>query len=364
MDYVVTTATDDDLDQIAALESTLIDAGPRQSRRYLRWKYWENPLITSPLIFVVRLGREIVGMRGMYGTSWTLGPGYDPTVFPHADDLVIDPDHRNRGLFLLIHRAMVAEARQRGFGAILSLSGVTATQELSLVCGYRALGDLDGLHRPTTTNPSVLRRGEGRIMRTVRTRGGWSPAFAWGTTVNGFCRRLASSSHDGHIEISATADLASMSSLAARVEPERLRADRGEAFLRWRLANPDHIYRFVYWRDTVLRGYLVLSWDVMRPHRVTIAEIAADADDVVADLVGALGHPTDREYTIMSATLSDAQERIIRSAGFVVDPETTNEARRQFLYLPLTQDSPFEPPSDDAEFRSRWSVSSLDIMTA
>ncbi len=359
MEYTVTEALDDDLDEIAVLQAALINTAPRQSRRYLEWKYGQNPFISTPLLFVVRHSDQIVAVRGLYGTRWNLGPERETTVLPHADDLLIREEHRNRGLFLLLHRAMVRSAREKGFEAILSLTGLETTQELSLACGYRELEDLDAVQRPATSDASMLRRGEGRVLRKLRTRGFFSSAFGRGATVNGVCRQMIATARNPRIDVSSSADLAAMSTLAAAPVSDRIGADRSEDFLRWRLANPDHIYRFLEWRDSALRGYLVLSWDVMRPGRVTVADVVAENDTVFAELLAALVAVPDIDYAMMSTTLGSTRLQIAKRAGFTVDRAGSTDQRRRFLYFPVTSDS-LVP---DESMERPWRVSELDLMT-
>jgi GNAT superfamily N-acetyltransferase len=361
MEYTVTEALDDDIDEIAVLEAELINTGQRLSRRYLEWKYRQNPFIPGPLLFVVRHSDEIVAVRGMYGTRWNLGTGREAIVLPHADDLMIREEHRNRGLFLLLHRAMVKAARAQGFEAILSLSGVATTQELSLACGYRTLDDLDSVQRPAMSDTPLLRRGEGRVLRGLRTRGIFSPAFGLGATVNGVCRQITATARNPRIDVSSSPDLVAMSTLAAASATGRIGADRSEDFLRWRLANPDHIYRVLHWRDPELRGYLVLSWDVMRPGRVTIADVVAENDAVFSDLLAALVEVRDVDYVMMSTTLGRTRLHIAENAGFTVDRAESTEHRRRFLYFMVNASADSLVPDEDLE--RRWRVSELDLMT-
>ena len=84
---------------------------------YLDWKYTRNPYIETPLIYLVTRGDEIVGMRGAYGTKWEIGAaaGEDGVVVPCFGDLVIAPEHRDRGLVTEIMRMALRDLCDRGY---------------------------------------------------------------------------------------------------------------------------------------------------------------------------------------------------------------------------------------------------------
>ena len=313
---------------------------------------------------MVRHGDEIVGMRGLYGTLWRLRAGTDQVVIPHADDLIIHPDHRNRGLFLVLHQATVTAAETLGFPAILSLSGGATTQQLSLVCGYVALGDLNRLCQPMVT-PSPLRRIRGHAVRQLRANGLFSPTVARGVMASGVWRGVGNA-RNSHIDISPEADHPAMGLLASQA-PGRSGSVHSEAFLRWRLANPDRSYRFVYWRDSHLRGYLVLAWDPVKPHRFLIADHAVEDPAVLAELLDALGRRDDIEFVVMSTAETDSQAR---SAAFVPDPDQSVESRRRFLFFPIGHATALGDlgPGDNDQgglgLPAGWNISLLDTMAS
>jgi len=374
MDYTVVPYRADLEKAAASLHANLIHRSPGFSRSYLRWKYRENPFIPSPLVFLVLRGQEVVGMRGMFGTAWTLDAGGEPVVLPHADDLVVRTDHRNRGLFVLLHRTLVAAARDHGYRALLSLSGGDVTQNLQLAAGWKALGTLKRIYRmpgirgrrPWDLSGALLSRLPGgyRISR-LRRRLGFGPRFLPSDQALDQVLNRMTSTGNPHILLSATPDHGAMAALAEFHGGDRVRSVRSEPFFRWRLSNPDRRYRCLCWRDSRLRGYMVLAWIWRDPERVIIADYAVEEESVLGDLLDGLARSESTEYWLMSSTLPDAHLAMFRHAGFVADPGFTMDQRRRFLFFPLSGGrslaSGEAPPRP---YPGHWHVSYLDSMGA
>jgi GNAT superfamily N-acetyltransferase len=372
MDYTVTEYRDEDRGQVTRLHAQLINKGWRRSQSYLRWKYEENPFITQPLLFVVRYGKQVVGLRGLVGTSWQLGPKQGAIVLPHADDLIIHPDHRNRGLFLLLNDATATAAKDRGFGVMVSLSGGDVTQKISLLAGWKALGELQRLYLGPAQQPSgqrdpgrsVLTRMDYRLKALARGLGFSPGAHLQNRRADRVFQRIVASTND-RITGSREADPPAMSALAESAEPQKYRGTRTETFLRWRLGNPDRTYRFLYWHDSRLRGYLVLSLSGTAGSPVMVADYAVEHPEILSDLFDGLKKSNTTEYSLMGSTLPEDHLTCAEAAGFVPDPTFLKDQRRRFLYFPLNPSAVPEPFSKETESDpALWRVSLLDTMAS
>ncbi len=65
---------------------------------YVRWKYGENPFVDETILHLAVYGGRVVAMRGMFGAVWQVDGEPTRHFLPCADDFVIDPEHRNRGV--------------------------------------------------------------------------------------------------------------------------------------------------------------------------------------------------------------------------------------------------------------------------
>jgi GNAT superfamily N-acetyltransferase len=371
MDYLVTAASDLQEEQIVCLHSLLINGGRRMSRSYLRWKYVDNPYIEAPAFFVVRYGDQIVALRGLFGTNWVFGRGCEPMIVPHADDLIVHPDHRNRGLFQIINESIVAAAREKGFRQLISLSGSETTQKLCLICGWHCLGELGQAHRnPTLVAESFLsrvrlpQRGRQRV-RSIARRFGYVPVKPPSDKLVDDAFRQIVTVTSPRIEVSPEADYAGISSLAESVSSGIFRASRSETFLRWRLRNPQRKYRYVYWRDSRLRGYMILAWTGRNANRVAIADYAAEDQFIYADMLNALVRNQRLELSLMSSTLPDSWVQTANAAGFEPDLTFEKDQRRKFLFYPLVDSSRLQLARECTEtYPTQWHISLLDTMAA
>ena len=53
--------------EVAELFCLLVSRDPAEARRYLEWKYEENPYIGEPVLYLARANGRLVGTRGLCG---------------------------------------------------------------------------------------------------------------------------------------------------------------------------------------------------------------------------------------------------------------------------------------------------------
>lgn len=274
--------------QVAALQTHLWSRDLDRAIRYLEWKYEQNPYLPEPLIYLAFSSGELVGMRGFYGASWEAGSPHASVLVPVADDLVVAPEHRNRGLVTLIMRAAFEDLTSRGYQYVLNLSGTPVTVIGSLAMGWKSTGPLE---------PIRLHQGVERVREVMRhTRLLWrfaeSPLLrAAGASPLQRLDRMAQRRRTRSISIEREPRLDAMSELVERLGHDgRIRHRRDREYFAWRFRNPLASYRFVYWGDDRLEGYLVLCAahaPALDGRRVKLVDLEASDPAVRAELLGA-----------------------------------------------------------------------------
>ncbi len=239
---------------------------------YFAWKYERNPYFQEPLVQVVLHAGRVVAMRGMFGTCWEAGSASETFRIPAADDLVIDPEHRARGLLPKLMRAAFDDLAARRYPCAFSLSPGAATLAGSLTTGWKVVGPMRPVQRITAAR---------RVLRSLQVRlgGRW---LLWRCAdtlrrLEGSSRPFARLDREGRrarptrparISVATTPRVADMADLVRRLGHDgRLRHVRDEGYLAWRFQNPLHEYRFLFCDDVRLEGYLVLQTHRCRPGR-------------------------------------------------------------------------------------------------
>jgi GNAT superfamily N-acetyltransferase len=327
--------------QIAELQTHLWCNDPAQNAGYARWKYRENPFFPEPLMRLALSGGRVVGMRGMIGTLWEVGGDASPHLLPHVDDLIVAPEHRNRGLVSMVMNALLAEAARRGFRFALSLGAGPVTFVSSLAAGWRTAGSfcpvrLKAAPRPATPW-SVARRlpGPGQVGRWLRSR----------KRADAFARLDRHGSDTGPVSLSREPRPEAMADLVARLPWDgRVRHVRDAAYLVWRYRNPVRDYRFLFAGGESLHGYLVLHHsraDRADARRVYIVDWEG-TDETVRDRLLATALEWGRFARVRAWTAGASESRLaqLRARGFEPLPRDTVKWRSEGLLVRALGDQP------------------------
>jgi GNAT superfamily N-acetyltransferase len=307
--------------QIADLQRHLWGGDADTNMAYLEWKYEHNPYWATPLIYLATSGGRVVGMRGMFGSAWEIGAETFP--IPCADDLVIAPDHRNRGLASLLMRASFDDLARRGHEYALSLSPGPVTQVMLLVSGWGRVGPMRPLQRRRSA--SVLRRvhaGLNEVPALWRLADALSrlrpPRPPFSRLDRGGGPRRPPGSRE--ISLERAPRVAAMADLVRRLGHDgRVRHVRDERYLAWRFQNPLHEYRFLFGDGDGLEGYLVLqAYRMDRSRGVNIVDWEGTTSRIRADLLQAvIDWGGFENLSIWTATLSDEVLGLLSAAAFV-----------------------------------------------
>jgi hypothetical protein len=275
-------------------------------------------------------------MRGMFGAMWEVD---DPTArhfMPYADDFVVAPAHRNRGVASQVMQASVAETARRGFPFAVSLSAGPVTFVGSLATGWRSAGAYQSVWRDSAWSPPLRRRLD-RLH--TRAYGRLKLAFDALHPAGPFARLDRGSRHiTGPLSLRRAPRAAEMAALVARLPWDgRIRHVRDADYLAWRFGNPLHDYRFLFWDDGGLQGYLVLQRYVSdRADRgcVNIVDWEASSEAIRTGLLTAAlraGRFTRLHTWTVSA--SEPLRILLRDQGFVAVEPAGVQARRGGLLV-------------------------------
>lgn len=291
----------------------------RVNAAHLRWKYFDNPSGIEPLIYVALAGGAAVAMRGFYGSRWEGGGAAGTEPIPHADDLVVVPAHRNKGIVKPLMSHALADLARRGYRRVINLGAQPVTVLSSLADGWRRVGGVGaaGFEREI---PGLRGRLLGRLRRT---RGLWriEESIRHSRMMHPF-RRLdrAASTHRGPISVTRAPRPEAMAAMVASQPWDgRIRHVRDAAYLGWRFAHAYHDYRFLFWEEGGLRGYLVLQRPVSRLQDATRVRLvdwcAADPRVLQGLLTTALDWGGFSRFTTWTAGVDDATRAVLEAVG-------------------------------------------------
>jgi len=284
----------------------------------LEWKYESNPYLPEPLVYLALHEGRVVGMRGMVGSCWEAGPDSERSIVPCAEDLVIAPGHRNRGLVGRIMRAAYADLASRGYPVSLSLTAAAVTLAASLADGWRAVGSVQEMSRIASPDSWRWRLGSRMFGWRVAWRGARLVSHGWRPFrhLDEHVRHPA----DGRaITVTLEPRPDAMADLIRRLGHDgRIRHVRDPEYFAWRFKCPIRSYRFLWAEGDRLEGYLVLAagWTGAQS-RVNIADWEATGQPVrLALLRAATEWGRLSEMGAWTFGLPEESASMLRDAGF------------------------------------------------
>lgn len=342
--------------QIAQLQTHLWSTDQARNAAYLRWKYADNPFLNESLIQLALFNGRVVAMRGMFGAMWQVDDTATRHLVPSSDDFVVAPQHRNRGVASQMTKASLRDASERGFPFVVSLSAGPVTFINSLAAGWRSPGTYQSVWRSTAWSRRLQRLRH----RALQTR--WSRHFTG--TLNAlrpggpFAHLDHAADISGRLSLSRDPRPQEMAALVGRLPWDgRIRHVRDADYFSWRFGNPLNDYRFLFWNDGELRGYLVLQRyvsDRYDPGCVNIADWEASDEAVqTALLETALRCGRFARIHAWTVSLGEPVRTLLHDHGFeAIEPAGIRTRSRGLLVRRLA-----DTPRD-----ARWMLGSRDLL--
>lgn len=296
---------------------------------YLEWKYYSNPYADKPLIHVAFCGEQVVGMRGFWAASWEFGLIPRNFLCLLGVDAVVDPNHRRRGILKNMTKVTLEELDNTGFEYIISLSANRSSAANLMKLGWQSAGFLDTAQwrndRGKKKSGSVRIISEKPVLLTVyrnlrkatkfltRSQQGDSSFCAFDKNSIRWNRKFES-----NISIEKSPRPKAMAELVHRIGNDgRMRQVRDSQFFQWRFLNPRSAYRFIFWENSSLEGYLILRASVGGKGGITIVDLEATSHELKGSLIEtALKLCNFNSITIWSATVEDEERSLLHKNGF------------------------------------------------
>lgn len=301
-------------DKIAALQSHLWKGDIQLNSAYFNWKYKQNPYIDTPLIFLITYLDELVGMMGLMGSEWEVGKSNDRYLCLCASDLVFAPDHRGCGLFKPLWDSVFTHISKSEFLYLFILSGHKKSIRITMDLGWSSIGSLEKLNY--SNQPRSIVSKTQRYFRRLQKQRSKTKLSAYAAPDQRSARNP-----DRRVRVEKEPRPISMSKLISQLGHDgRIRHVRDERYLGWRYQNPFSEYRFLFWGDAELEGYLVLQtpFNADPEHAsVNIVDWEGSSMTVKSDLLqAAIEWGSFNKISIWSATLPAAEKELISSIGF------------------------------------------------
>jgi GNAT superfamily N-acetyltransferase len=238
----------------------LVSPDPALNDAWFKWKHEDNPYVRDPVVYVALWNGDVVGMRAFQGARWWLDDSNAAAAWLCACDLVIDPAHRGAKLFRRIMAFALADLAVRDDGPILNWSASPVTYGASRRSGWQLVAPYRPWARRTVRARALRAAGEHlRGWPLIWRFADWPAALAMNPRFDALDAAWSKRTRAPAIHASDKPRPDEMEGLVRRTRTASVQHVRDAAYYRWRFRNPLATYRFVYWDDPQLEGFLVLQ---------------------------------------------------------------------------------------------------------
>ncbi len=343
-------------DQIVELQAYMWSPDLEKNSAFLQWKYYDNPYVEKPIIYLALHSGQVVGMEGAFGTCWQIGQPSQMVRCVLTADAVVHPDHRRRGIFENITTAILDELSRSNYDYIFALTSNLASSANFVKLGWRRASSMQMAIWPTGQRQNSSVRKLARqlplvlpIYRRLRRYTDKRPLLSANNYLpfDALDRNSTRTHADkfSHVCVEKDPRPEAMAKLIERIGNDgRMRHLRDQQFFAWRFQNPLSLFRFIFWEDAELEGYLILQTQAVMGNEtwVNIVDWEASHMEARADLLRAAMQWGDFDtVTIWSASLPDEVKTLLSDCNFHFLEEEYSLA--QALYCPSILVRPVRP---------------------
>lgn len=301
---------------------------------YFEWKHCQNPYVDEPIFYLCLYDGRVVGVRACFGARWQLDQlGQYVNCLADAD-AIVHPDHRRRGLLTKMTLAALEDLHTSDFEYIITLSANRYSSAANRKMGWRNVGYFDTAYRHRSKQPdteksqSAFRNSLRKVpfvpavYRQMRSyvNGKPDPSSQPPAPFFNLDKNYIQSGKQKfeHITIENFPRSEAMADLINRIgDHNRFQHIRDQEFFSWRFRNPLSTYRFLFWSERQLEGYLILQSPVLKSGTVSIVDWEASNQHTRAGLLkGAIDLGGFNKLFIWSISLSDENKKLLSDAGF------------------------------------------------
>lgn len=343
-------------------------SNPRLST-YLDWIHDRNPFFEEPLIYIALHKEQVVGMRAAVGTCWESGDGQKRMVLPDMTDSGVAGGYRDGGLFRDLSDFTMQDLASRNYPCVLNLSPNPPNYVVSVMTmGWKPLGSSETMSRRTPSKPIAAGMlsssgNPGIVGRTMDLGVRASRKLKSTLKRNKFADLDRNARHNKPpLTVSRQPRPQEMAELIQQLGGDgRIRHVRDADYFAWRFQNPYFQYRFLFWGDKELEGFMVLrNMKEFRTNEIVQWE-GKDPQIRAGLLEGAIALGRFPYLEVWGASLSPTDLKVLQEAGFTYNSDSPTQYRRQnFMIKPLGQtEGPISVLGQDPMVHNNWNFQTV-----